>query len=343
MTQAVASSDATLASARHLADQLLFPGANATDSSGRVPKANLDALAAAGFYGLVGPTAIKGLDADPTMIGRVIEAFAGSCLTTTFIWTQHHVAVRLVGAASPEVASRWGPGLCSGAIRAGVAFAHLRRDGPSPVVATPGRDGSWTVRGTANWMTGWGAVDVINVAAVHGNRIVWFLCDAVEGPTLSVTPLTLAAVNASGTVTLRLDDHLVTPDRVIAAHDLETWRARDRLGLRQNGSFPIGLAARCISLLGDKVIGAALFEQLDAARADLDAPAGTNDPAILAAARARASLFAVRCATALVASQAGRSIVTDSHAQRLAREAMFLLVQGQTGPIRAAQLDLLLH
>ena len=54
--------------------------------------------------------------------------------------------------------------------------------------------------------------------------------------------------------------------------------------------------------------------------------------------RARASELALRAATTLVVSGGGRSIAMDHHAQRLAREAIFLLVFGQTAAIKAAQL-----
>jgi alkylation response protein AidB-like acyl-CoA dehydrogenase len=54
--------------------------------------------------------------------------------------------------------------------------------------------------------------------------------------------------------------------------------------------------------------------------------------------RARASELALRAATTLVVSGGGRSIALDHHAQRLAREALFLLVFGQTAAIKAVQL-----
>jgi alkylation response protein AidB-like acyl-CoA dehydrogenase len=54
--------------------------------------------------------------------------------------------------------------------------------------------------------------------------------------------------------------------------------------------------------------------------------------------RARASELALRAATTLVVSGGGRSIAMDHQAQRLAREAIFLLVFGQTAAIKAAQL-----
>ena len=55
-------------------------------------------------------------------------------------------------------------------------------------------------------------------------------------------------------------------------------------------------------------------------------------------ARGRVSAVAVRLTSKLVASHGGRSIVRDNHGQRLAREALFLLIQGQTPEIREAQL-----
>lgn len=187
-----------VATARDLAETILFPSANRTDVEGRLPRSSLDAIAAGGFYGLMGPKSLGGLEADPTTAGLVIEAFAGGCLTSAFIWAQHHVAVRLMSAASSAIAELWGPKLCAGDIRAGVAFAHLRREGPSPIVAVPEPNRGWRVTGVANWMTGWGAVQVINIAAIHNEQVVWFLADAVEGPTLSARSLALSAVNSSG-------------------------------------------------------------------------------------------------------------------------------------------------
>jgi hypothetical protein len=59
------------------------------------------------------------------------------------------------------------------------------------------------------------------------------------------------------------------------------------------------------------------------------------------AARAASTVLAVRATAALATSCGGRSIVTDLHAQRLAREAVFLLVPAQTPAIRAEQLRVL--
>jgi len=54
--------------------------------------------------------------------------------------------------------------------------------------------------------------------------------------------------------------------------------------------------------------------------------------------RARSLELAVRASAALVAIGAGGSMALSSPAQRLAREALFHLVQAQTAPVRAATL-----
>jgi hypothetical protein len=58
----------------------------------------------------------------------------------------------------------------------------------------------------------------------------------------------------------------------------------------------------------------------------------------MAEARAAAAAFAVRAASALMVHQGSRSIFEDHHAQRLYREAAFLLVFGSRPSIRAALL-----
>ena len=58
-------------------------------------------------------------------------------------------------------------------------------------------------------------------------------------------------------------------------------------------------------------------------------------------ARAAACELAFRATGALVASQGSRAILADQDAQRLAREALFLLVFGSRPPIRETLAGLL--
>ena len=215
-------------------------------------------------------------------------------------------------------------------MRAGVAFSGLRRPGPPILTASPDADG-WRFQGFAPWVTGWGRIDVVRAAARRENGdIVWALVDAKPGPTLGAERLRLAAVNASATVTLWFDQHAVPADRVISIQPFDEWQQQDRASLRLNGSLALGVARRCALLLES----APLATELDECRRSLDQAL----PQAMPEQRARASELALRAATTLVVQGGGRAIALDHQAQRLAREALFLLVFGQTAAIKAAQL-----
>jgi hypothetical protein len=80
---------------------------------------------------------------------------------------------------------------------------------------------------------------------------------------------------------------------------------------------------------------------VDQARRALDSALTAPDD-VMPQARAAASALALRAATQLTLASGAGSVLSDSHAQRLFREAMFLLVFGSRPPIRAALTDLLL-
>jgi len=314
--------------AEALAGEVLFPASLATDAAELLAVDLLDALAEAGLYGLVVPAPLGGLGADPATAAAVVEALASGCLTTAFVWLQHLAASVAVAGAEPDTRDAWVTRLADGRVRAGVAFAHLRRPDPAPLVAAAVEDG-WILEGSAPWVSGWGRIDVVHVGARYDDDVVWLLVDAVAGPTFAVTPLPLAAVNASGTVTGHFRGHLVGASRMTRREPLADWKARDAAGLRMNGSLALGVGRRCLALLGP----GPLDTELERCRAALDDATAADLPA----ARASATTFALRMAAALVVATGGRAVLRDQHAQRLAREALFLLVQGQTPEIRAAQ------
>ena len=320
-----------LPAALALAEDILFPAAAEIDGAEVVPSSVLDALAHAGLYGLFGPLSAGGFDADPVTAGRVVEALGGASLTAAFVWIQHHSVVRALGGAAPELRDCWLEPLCRGQVRAGIAYAALRRPGPPAAVARPDpAGGGWTLDGHAPWVTGWGRIEVVLAGARHGPDVVWVLLDAATGPGCAITPVRLDALQASATVALRWNAQTVPAARVIAVEPFADWQRRDAHGRQLNGYLAIGVAARCARLLGPSPLDGAVA----AARAGL----ASATPATVAVARAEASLLAVRASSAVVAAGGGRSVETGQHAARLLREAMFLLVFGQTSDIRAAQL-----
>ncbi|WP_369256685.1 acyl-CoA dehydrogenase family protein [Geodermatophilus amargosae] len=313
--------------ARELAASLLAPAAAEVDATGVLPRGLLDALAAAGLYGVIGPAEAGGLDADEATFAAVVEEIAAGDLATAFVWLQHHGAVGRLAAAGS------GPGLladlCGGRVRAGIALQAATRPDAAPVTARED-GGDLVLDGAVPWVTGWGLVDLLLVAARDGDDVVFVLVDAVEGPTLAVEPQSLVAVQASATVELRLGGHRVPADRLLGRAPLAEVRAGDPAGLRLNGSLSLGLVARCARLVGPSP----LDDDLAAARSRLDA-AGPEE---LPDARAGAAALAHRAAGALVVATGSGAVRTGSVAERTAREALFLLVFGSRPAIRASLL-----
>jgi alkylation response protein AidB-like acyl-CoA dehydrogenase len=316
-----------VATARRIGEELLFPRALETDTAALVPAANLDALAEAGLYGLAGPVEAGGLDADFPTACAAIEELAAACLTTAFVWTQHHGVVLPVRFSErPGIREEWLEALCSGRVRAGVALAGLQ---PEPPLHARAKGDGWLLSGVSPWVTGWGRVDVLHVAARGADGgVVWTLVDAHESPTLRAEALRLVAVNASGTVRVHFDEHLVPAERVTGVSPAASPVSVEVH--RINGSLALGVIRCCCRLLGEST----LDDALDACRDVLDAAT----PETIWEARAAASELAVRAAATLTVSEGSGSILLDRHAQRLAREAFFLLVFASRPPLRDALL-----
>jgi hypothetical protein len=174
------------------------------------------------------------------------------------------------------------------------------------------------------------------VAALDEAGIVHFLIvDAHESPTLRVAPLDVVAVQASRTVTVRFTGHEVSVDRLTGTRPYDQWQRGEASGSALNGFLALGVAHRCLRLMGRSN---RLEDDLAACRsALLGADAG-----VLPDARAAASELALRAAASLIVHSGSRSVRIDDHAQRLFREAAFLLVFGTRPAIREALLARLL-
>jgi alkylation response protein AidB-like acyl-CoA dehydrogenase len=317
--------------ARDLADHVLFPDAMQVDRLDALPDRLLDQLAVAGLYGAPAPTEAGGLGLDWREVGRVVEELASGCLAAAFVLIQHfRLLATLASPAAPvQLRDRWLESACQGRLRSGVALTGLI-PGPPQLRADLG-EGGWRLAGTAPWVTGWGLVDVVEVVARGPeDTVVTLIMDAAAQPGLSVARQRLAAVDASVTVRLGFDGVVVPPDRFAGQEPFDPSVSVRPVGLRLNGSLALGVALRCTRLLG----ASPLDGELAACRERLDAAVDGGREA-MAAARAAASELALRAAAVLTVRDGAGAITVDAHAQRLAREALFLLVFGSRPGIKA--------
>jgi alkylation response protein AidB-like acyl-CoA dehydrogenase len=303
--------------------------AAAVDAADTVPEEHLRGLADAGLYGIFAPAEAGGLGLGPE-VPLVIEELASACLASTFVWLQH---LRLLGAmldpGTPAVLREaLLPAVVRGEVRGGVALAGLL-PGPPRLTARPA-DGGWLLDGEAPWVSGWGIVDLLVVVGRGpGDTAVTLLMDARQQRGLGAARQRLAAANASATVQLSFDGVFVPDGRLVSQAPYDPVAAQSE-GLRGNGSLALGVGRRCCALIGPSP----LDDELDACRADLDAA----DTAAMPAARARASEFAARAAHYLAVRRGSRSALAGDDAERLAREAGFLLVFGSRPAIKDALL-----
>ena len=327
-----------MAAARGLADRLLRPDAERVDVEG-VPRSHLDALAAAGLMDLT--------DVPPPAAREVAELLAAADASTWFVWTQHHSPVRTVARGTEQIRSRWLPRLTSGEALAGVAFTHLRRPGPPAVAARKHGDG-WLVDGEVAWLTSWGLADVFLLGAQAGDDVVWTLVPLRDRPEVRAQPLALAAMNGTSTARVRFDGLSVSADEVVLVEPVADWRAADAARTADVIAGVFGVTAEAIRRLRQRddaaasALAGAAQVRLEAVRAaayalmDEAEPGSRIDERLRL--RAEALMLACHVTSGLVAAGAGRSMLLDAAAQRLARAALFLLVQGQTGPVRDATL-----
>lgn len=273
----------------------------------------------------------------------MVELLAGADGSTWFVTAQHALPLLQATAAGHPRAA----GLADGSTPSGVAFAHLRRT-PCPVTATR-VPGGWRFDGTVDWTTGWGLVDLLLLGGrTDDDRLVFALLPAVSQPGLTVSaPLRLAAMQGTRTVRLALDGLQAADDDVTLVVDAATWLEADRCRTANAGPHTFGLLREAVARLRDlgraDALAARLGERTEELRAQayrlLDDVAPDEALEERLAVRAEALTLAVTATTALVAVSGGSAMDLARAPQRLAREALFHLVQAQTAPVRAATLD----
>ncbi len=261
-----------ITAARALADDLLFPRALETDEADVVPIENLDALADGGFYGLFAPQAVGGLGANGATMAATLEAMAGGCLTTALVWVQHFGLLGNTVFGPDPLRERWGEDLVRGRLRGGIAFGGLL-PGPPILTATPA-EGGWVLDGHAPWVSGWGRIDLIHVAARGpDDTIVNVVIDAEEAPGVTADRQRLVAIDASATVHLTFEGLAVPEDRVLSVHAYDPGASLGS-SLRLNGCLALGVAGRCLRLIGPSPLDAGLDAAAGSAGRRLGRPDG---------------------------------------------------------------------
>lgn len=315
-----------------------------------ITRTRLDAVATSGLVTAAAPAELGGGEATPAVVREIVERIAGACGTTWFVLTQHRSALDAALTTDvPSLHELWARRLATGEALGSVAFAHLRRPGP-PQVSAERYGNSWRISGSLDWVTGWGVTDVLCLMAqTDDQQVVEVLIPARLRPGLTVTrPLPLMAMGGTRTVGAHLDSMVVTANEVARLIPLERWRSDDANRTVNTSPAVFGLIRAVLDALSEvgarrrsDPIDAAVVAFVDRARelrdeayrlVDTVAPGMAHEERL--AVRASSLLLAHEVSAALIAATGGAAMSLTSSAQRYAREALFMLVQAQTGALR---------
>ncbi|MET9491052.1 acyl-CoA dehydrogenase family protein [Nocardia sp. NPDC006630] len=320
-----------------LVEQVLDRHAAEVDRSGVIPEANFEALAAGSFYDFV---LSEGMT--PQVLIDTAATIIGGCLSTGFLWAQHLGALRSVAFAdNTQLRDTYLPQMRTGRYRCGVSYAGARS---TPTLFAELDAGSYTLTGSAPFVTGWGYIDALvtsaRVRCSAGDSVATLLIPVQDIDGVSAERMTLIAADASATVRLLFDGARIPSSLLIGATSIDTFGAGRGGTLVDwvNGALPLGVLSRCLRQLKDLGVESTSYEaQFIALRARFASALG--DAEATYSLRAAVAEAAVVAATAGVVAAGSTATMAGSTAERLMRQATFALVCTTREPIKNALLE----
>jgi butyryl-CoA dehydrogenase len=329
--------------------------ADAADQSGEWPAADLHALAGIGAMRWALGREFGGDELLPLEIHLRYEAIASASLATALVLSQRDSAAGMIdGAESESLRRELLPGLAANEVFSTIGIAQLttsRQGGPPSLIAEPTGNG-FRLDGLIPWATGADHCDFIVAGAILQTptpaQILFVL--PTDLPGVVVEPSTpMVALSASRTTSIRCIN-VPLASRWILSGPKERALAGRKKGLPIGQSFlAMGLCRSAIDLIAAhdsdraRQMRQRLGNQLDSLRTRVLAFCGAELPDAQEGPRLRGACndLAVRITHSAVALYKGTALLATHPAQRLAREAMFLLVWSCPDPVIDCTVELL--
>jgi alkylation response protein AidB-like acyl-CoA dehydrogenase len=233
----------------------------------------------------------------------------------------------------------------------GVAQLTTSRQGGAPALRASYREGAWFLNGTIPWSTGPGMSPFIVAAAVAPEGQILFALEQHASGVKIEDYMDLVALRATLTTSLTLKN-VTLDEKWIIRGPVENVLANRPSSLPLGQTFlGLGLCHAALDLIEEHDSKAArealarLKSQFDTIRSEILALSSPGrEPEATAAApaiRGRLNDLTIRTAHAAVTLYKGSALLTSHPAQRLAREAMFMLVWSCPNPVIDSTVELL--
>jgi alkylation response protein AidB-like acyl-CoA dehydrogenase len=317
------------------------------DQSGDWPRQDLDDLAAIGAMRWAIPHEFGGDQLQPLDLHERYEQIAASSLATALILTQRDSAIQILAGSTNfalrnELLTRLARNESFTTV--GIAQLTTSRQGGAPALRARRENGHWRLDGIVPWSTGAAfSSHVVVGAAVDGasDQILVALEPGQPGVRVD-PPLPLVALRCTHTTLIRCDGALIDELNLIKGPSPNVLAGRKHTLPAGQAFLALGLCRGAIHLIQhhDSELARSTSDQflneLSSLRADLMKtcdPSTAPDPNLVARVRGQCNDLAIRVTHAAVAIYKGTALLAGHPAQRLAREAMFLLVWSCPNPV----------
>ena len=319
------------------------------------PFIDLAQLQAAGAMQWAIPEANGGDDLPALDLHLRYERLATASVATALIFTQRDAAAGLIDAAtdSPRRTKMLNR-LAKNEIWATVGIAQLTtsRQGGTPALAAERIEGGYLLNGIIPWCTGvhQSAFVVAGATCEDGRQILFLLQQHQQGVELD-RPMDLVALTCTLTSSIRLKKVMIEDSWILRGPSANALAGRKNSLTLGQTFIANGLTQAALNLIGEhfsdraKAAHDGLARQLAEVREEIVALCQADREADAAAMNARlrgtCNDLALRTTHTAIALYKGAALLRDHPAQRLAREAMFLLVWSCPNPVIDCTVDLL--
>jgi alkylation response protein AidB-like acyl-CoA dehydrogenase len=296
------------------------------------------------------PRDFDGDDLDPLELHLRYEQLARRSLPLALILTQRDSAVGIIaGSANRATRDRLLAEIRHGAfVTVGIAQLTTSRQTGAPALTATRVGPDYRLDGLIPWSSGAAkARYVIAGAAAEGGQILFALPTTRAGVTVE-PPMPLVSMRSTWTSQIRCDGVTLPGNLVLAGPVANVLSTRRKSVPLPQAFLALGHARGALSLIAEhdseraRALNDRFAMQLDALHGEVIAACGPQgNPANVPRLRGECNDLVLRVTHAAVALYKGNALLLSHPAQRLAREALFLLVWSCPDPVIDCTVDLL--